>query len=439
MNAAELHVQGVPVSRLAERYGTPLFVYDAEELHSVHHRLRELLHPAVDIFFSLKANPNISICAYLNSLGAGAELSSAVELLTARRAGVDPADMIFLGPGKTREELRACLDAGISAIVCESLAELRVLDGLAEETGRTGVPVLLRINPDFAGRGTGLTMGGKPRQFGIDAETLRGARTELAALRRIRVTGFHAYMGTRFLDPAHIVANTRQILDLAEELSRTLGIPLETVDIGGGLGVAYFDNEKDFDLGELTGGLNAAVEPFVRAHPGCRLITELGRYLTATAGRYVTRALYVKESMGETFVVADGGTNHIMPAVGIGGFVKRNFPIRSLSRYDAEPTHAYTVTGPLCTPSDVIAKRVALPAVEPGDLIGVERAGAYGPSASPGHFLSHGFPAEVLVHRGVPHLVRERDTAEDLLARQRLVDLDPDPDLDTARKRNGSA
>lgn len=126
--------------------------------------------------------------------------------------------------------------------------------------------------------------------------------------------------------------------------------------------------------------------------------------------------------MGEQFVVADGGTNHHMAAVGIGSFVKRNFPIRSLTRYAEEPVGAYTVTGPLCTPNDVIGKRVALPPSPCGDLIGVELSGAYGPSASPGLFLSHGFPAEVMVHDGAAHLVRSRDTVEDLLGKQRLID-----------------
>jgi diaminopimelate decarboxylase len=218
------------------------------------------------------------------------------------------------------------------------------------------------------------------------------------------------------------VHNTRQILALADELAKLLGITLETVDFGGGFGVAYFDSEQDLDLAATIRGINEAVEPFVQAHPGCRLINELGRYLTAMCGTYVVRARYVKESMGERFVVADGGTNHHMAAVGIGSFVKRNFPIRSLTRPADEPTETYTLTGPLCTPNDVIGKKVALPPVEPGDLIGIERSGAYGPSASPGLFLSHGFPAEVLVHRGTAHLVRERDRKEELLAKQRLVD-----------------
>ncbi|MER6399612.1 type III PLP-dependent enzyme [Kitasatospora sp. NPDC001603] len=424
MNTSELRVQGVPVSRIAEQFGTPLFVYDAEVLRTVYQSLREGLHPAVDVFLSLKANPNVAVCGYLGSLGAGAEISSLVELMTVQRAGIAPENVIFLGPGKTRAELEACVAANLHAIVCESLDELRLLEEIAEQAGRAEVPVLLRVNPDFHTKGSGLAMSGKPRQFGIDAELLRRSRPVIDALRRVRVRGFHAYMGTRFLNADDLVHNTRQILATAEELSQTLGIPLETVDFGGGFGVAYFDNEKDLDLGAVLAGINEVVEPFVRAHPGCRLINELGRYLTAHAGTYVVRALYVKESLGERFVVADGGTNHHMAAVGVGSFVKRNFPIRSLTRYRDEPSDTYTVTGPLCTPNDVIGKKVALPPVEAGDLLGVERSGAYGPTASPGLFLSHGFPAEVLVHNGAAHLVRERDRHEEILAKQHLVDFD---------------
>ncbi|AEW96632.1 MULTISPECIES: type III PLP-dependent enzyme [Streptomycetaceae] len=418
----EFHVQGVPVSRLAEEFGTPLFVYDAEVLRTVYRSLRDRLHPAVDVFYSLKANPNVSVAGYLGSLGAGAEISSMAELLTVERAGFAARDVIFLGPGKTRAELERCVAAGLHAIVCESPAELAVVEEIAADAGRDEVPVLLRVNPDFHTKGSGLAMGGKPRQFGIDAEVLRRSRDVVAGLRRVRVRGFHAYLGTRFLNADDLVHNTRRILAMAEELAQALDVPLETVDFGGGFGVAYFDNEKELDLAATVAGINEAVEPFAARHPGCRLVNELGRYLTALCGTYVVRALYVKESMGETFVVADGGTNHHMAAVGVGSFVKRNFPIRSLTRYHEPAAGSYTVTGPLCTPNDVIGKKVQLPPVEPGDLLGVERSGAYGPTASPGLFLSHGFPAEVLVHQGTAHLVRERDRAAEILAKQHLVD-----------------
>ncbi|MGA5896987.1 type III PLP-dependent enzyme [Streptomyces venetus] len=421
MTTTEFRVQGLPVSALAEEFGTPLYVYDTDVLRRTYEELRALTHPAVDIYLSLKANPNISVCGYLGSLGAGAEVSSLVELETARRAGVAAGDTIFLGPGKTRAELEACVAAGLRAIVCESLEELAEVDEIAVAAGRADVPVMLRVNPDFHTKGSGLAMGGKPRQFGIDVALLRNATRVLKGLRRTRVIGFHAYMGTRFLRHEDLIHNTREILAVASDLAAETGIELDIVDFGGGFGIPYFDNEPDLNIPELAAGIDTTVTGFLKDHPDCRLINELGRYLTARCGTYVTRALYVKESMGERFVVADGGTNHHMAAVGVGSFVKRNFPIRSLSRYDAEPTGTYTVTGPLCTPNDVIGKRVALPEVRPGDLIGVERSGAYGPSASPGLFLSHGFPAEVMVHQGTAHLVRRRDVLDDLLGKQHLI------------------
>jgi diaminopimelate decarboxylase len=417
---AEYTVQGHAISELAEQFGTPLYVYDGERLRETYLTLRGLLDPRIDVFYSAKANPNVSVCAVLRSLGAGLEVSSLTELVTARRAGAAPQDIIFLGPGKSAEELEACVAAGIHAIVCESLDEIAALEASAPPEG---VRVLLRMNPSFQSKGSRLAMGGKPRQFGIDEETLLDSGPFLSSLRRVRVEGVHAYMGTRILDAQAVVDNTRGILEAARRLSAKLGFPLRTVDIGGGLGVPYFEGEKELDVPAVAQGVNEQVGEFLDAVPGCRVITELGRYLAGWCGLYVVRARYVKQSRGEWFVVADGGTNHHMAAVGIGSFVKRNFPIRSLSRPADPELRQYTVTGPLCTPNDVVAKDVALPEVRPGDLLGVERSGAYGPSASPVLFLSHGHPAEVLVLDGAAHLVRRRDTVEDLLDRQNLIAL----------------
>jgi diaminopimelate decarboxylase len=416
----EYAIQGIAVSELAARFGTPLYVYDADTLIATYQKVRHLLHPAIDIFYSAKANPNISICAMFRSLGAGIEVSSLAELTTALRAGADPDHIIFLGPGKSAEELRTCCDAGIRAIVCESLGELAAIDELRPPAS---TEIILRVNPAFGAKGSRLSMGGKPRQFGIDEEQLHDAARAIADLRHIEIGGVHAYLGTRILASEDVVRNTQGILTMAAGLSETLAIPLRTVDIGGGFGVPYFEGEKELDLEAAAIGINEAVAEFLTSHPDTRLISELGRYLAGWAGTYVVRARYVKRSRGEWFVVADGGTNHHMAAVGIGSFVKRNFPVRSLTRYRAPADRAYNVTGPLCTPNDVVAKQTALPEIQPGDLIGVERSGAYGPSASPVLFLSHGHPAEVLVRDGVAHLIRHRDTVEDLLRPQHLISI----------------
>ncbi|OEJ97333.1 diaminopimelate decarboxylase [Streptomyces thermolilacinus] len=413
-------VQGITYTELAEEFGTPLYVYDEGVLAAQYGTLRRALHPKLEYFYSLKANPNISVLAALASRGARAEVCSAAELLTALRAGVDPGDIIFVGPGKSRTELTAALEHGIHAVVCESFDELALLDGLARARD-TRAPVILRVNPAFSVKGSRLTMGGRPRQFGMDEEQLL-ARPGLAKeFPATRIIGVQAYMGTRILDAAVVTENTRRIFELAERVGAELDIPLRTVDVGGGLGIPYFDGEEELDTAELAAGLNPVVEEFHTRHPQTRLIMELGRYLTAPAGVYLVRVRYLKTSRGENFAVVDGGTHHHMAAVGIGSFVKRNFPMRLLSRETSGEPVPWQVTGPLCTPNDTLGKNVPLPPLRTGDLIGVLRSGAYGPTASPVQFLSHGYPAEVLVRDGRPHLVRERDRPEDLLARQHLI------------------
>ncbi|MFJ4653239.1 type III PLP-dependent enzyme [Nocardia sp. NPDC088792] len=419
---SDTEIQGLTFADLAREHGTPLFVYDGDVLESQYRRLREHLHPRLEIFFSLKANPNISLCALLHSLGARAEVCSLAELVTATRAGVAPGDIIFPGPGKSPAELTACLDTGVYAIICESFGELDLLDRIAGERGLIA-PVALRVNPAFAVKGSGLTMGGKPRQFGIDEVQLDAAPDLVHRYRNLRFMGIHAYMGTRILDEGVIAENTRRILALAQRLSERLGFALEMVDIGGGLGVAYFDGERDLDPALLGEGLEPIIAEFTAAHPETRLVMELGRYLTALAGTYAVRVRYVKTSLGQQFAITDGGTHHHMAAVGIGSFVKRDFPLRVLAGGETGPVESWTVTGPLCTPNDTLAKHAALPPLRPGDLLGVTRSGAYGPTASPVLFLGHGGPAEVLVHHGRAYRIRERDTAEDLLRPQYLHDL----------------
>lgn len=418
-----MKVQGIEYEELAEQFGTPLYVYDGDVLAETIAGLRRALHPSLEFFYSLKANPNISVFDVLRAGGARAEVSSLVELRTALKAGARPENIIFLGPGKSERELIACLEAGIYAIVCESFAELDEIERLAAARD-VRQRVLLRVNPEVAIGGSRLTMGGKPRQFGIDEARVLSVGNLAKKYSHADVAGVQVYLGTRILDAEVVGKNTRYILDLADRVADSTGIRLDTVDIGGGLGVAYFDGEQDIDPADVAAEINPQLEAFAAGHPDTRLIMESGRYLAGRAGTYVIGVRYVKESMGERFAVADGGTHHHMAAVGIGSFVKRNFPAVLLSRRadeggagDAEP---WNVTGPLCTPNDSILKHALLPPLVPGDLLGIQCSGAYGPSASPGLFLSHGFPAEVLIVDGAAHLVRRRDEPEDLMNPQYL-------------------
>ncbi|GAA2835314.1 type III PLP-dependent enzyme [Kitasatospora paracochleata] len=411
--------QEVDWDGIAARFGTPTYVYDGDWLAANLTALRAALHPALEVFFSLKSNPNRGVYDVLHAAGARAEVSSLAELRVVLEAGTDPADVVFLGPGKSGPEIEACVGAGIYAIVCESFAELAAIDLAAADRG-VRQRVLLRVNPAFSVTGSRLTMGGKPRQFGIDEAELLAGTHPLTAYEHADVAGIQVYLGTRILDADVVVRNTAYILDLADRIAAATGIRLDAVDIGGGLGVPYFEGEHELDTAALAKDLNPLLDAFAAAHPGTRLIMESGRYLTALGGTYLMRVRYTKRSMGEDFAVADGGTHHHMAAVGIGSFVKRNFPVALLSRTPEpdEESGPWNIAGPLCTPNDTIAKAAVLPALRPGDLIGVERSGAYGPSASPVYFLSHGYPAEVVLRHGRAHLVRARDTVEDILGRQ---------------------
>ncbi len=407
---------GIDWNDIAARYGTPAYVYEGDQLIENLASLRAALHPGVEVFYSLKANPNRGVYDVLHGAGARAEVSSLAELRVVLAAGTDPGDVIFLGPGKSEAEIAACVEAGIYALVCESLPELEQIDRAAHHR-EVRQRVLLRVNPAYRVTGSRLTMGGQPRQFGIDEATMLAAGRALGRYRHADVAGIQVYLGTRILDPDVVVRNTAYIFDLAERIAAATGTRLDATDVGGGLGVAYFDGEEDFDVAELAKGFNPLAEQFLAAHPGTRIILESGRYLTARGGTYLMRVRYVKRSMGESFAVTDGGTHHHMAAVGIGSFVKRNFPVELLSR-SAKPAGAWNITGPLCTPNDLLAKAVRLPELAEGDLLGVRRSGAYGPSASPVYFLSHGHPAEVVLLRGQSYLVRRRDTVADVLARQ---------------------
>ncbi|MDF3292674.1 type III PLP-dependent enzyme [Streptomyces silvisoli] len=411
----------LPASELAQQYGTPLFVYEADVLTAQYQGLRSRLDDSVEIFYSLKANPNVAVCQLLYRLGAGAEVSSLAELAIAQRAGVAADRTIFLGPGKSEAELSACARGEVGLLIAESLAELDHYDELVAAAGRNA-HVLLRVNPEFSVKGAGLTMGGKPRQFGIDEAELLACGPVAGRWPHLRVVGIQAYMGTRILTESVVAANTERILALSERITERLGCPLDVVDIGGGLGVAYFDGERDLDPTVLTDEVNAIVRAFHARHPDTRVLMELGRYLTATAGTYIVTVRYVKESFGEPFAIADGGTNHHMAAVGTGSFARRNFPVALLNRAAPLDNRPWNVSGPLCTPNDLLVKKAALPRLRPGDLVGIARSGAYGPSASPGLFLSHGFPAEVMVLDGTPHLVRLRDGVDDLVSKQLTIE-----------------
>jgi diaminopimelate decarboxylase len=411
----ELRVGGMPIGVLAERHGTPLYVYDAQVLERKWRMLRTALPAEFTIAYSVKANPNPALVEYFLAKECDLEIASAGEFHAALRAGCPSSRILFAGPGKTDAELELVLKEGIGEIHAESLAEIRRIVAIADRLTMRA-PVAVRVNPGATAQGGAMRMGGKPAPFGIDEEALDPVLDTLLASPSIDFHGVHLFAGTQILDHSVLICQYRKGLEIAERVAERAGRALATVDFGGGLGIPYFDGENDLDMDQLRDGV-AKLMAGVRGRPrfaGTRFVVEPGRYLVGEAGVYVARVTDVKISRGKRFLILDGGMNHHLAASGnLGQVIKRNFPIGVLNRLNAAPTDPVDVVGPLCTPLDTLARDVRLPDAHVGDLVGIFQSGAYGRTASPMSFLSHPTPPEVLVGGGTDRLIRRRGTPED--------------------------
>lgn len=411
------HIEKVDYQNLADTIPTPFYAYSTAQIRKDFTELKTALPETIKYFYSLKANPNKSLVEILHQSGTGCEVCSLAELKTVLGLGVNPAEIIFVGPGKHIPELTACCEAGIKAVVAESVQELTLLNDIAATLNKTQ-NVALRINPAFSGEKARLVMSGKPRQFGIDEEQIPQAIETLKTLGNLRLAGIHIYLGTRILEWQAIAQNTKNILDLARKLQQTYDLTFDFVDVGGGFGVRYFDHEKKLDIQALGNEMQAVIEDYGQAAPDTQVIVELGRYLIARAGIFVTRITCLKQSRGEWFAVCDGGANCHGSAAGINSLIRRNFPMARLGKAAAGLQERYQVTGPLCTPTDLLGENIMLDTLQPGDLIGIGHSGAYGASASPVNFLSFGHPAELLIDQDRAVLIRTPDDVETILAPQ---------------------
>lgn len=410
---------GVRISEIAESYGTPFYLYHADMISDRVRRVREAL--GTEVAYSLKANPNLAVCSLIAQAGAGGEVASSGELIVARAAGFAPEDIVFAGPAKTDEELKMSVDEGIHAVNVESLGEIERLAATADAAGKK-IGVGLRINPTAQLMGSGMRMGGTVGQFGIDQADIAEAVEKVLAHGSLVLRGVHVYTATQVFEVDPLLEHCRNIFEIALEAADHAGHSLEMIDFGGGFGVPYFEKTSEFELDRFGEGLREIVAEY-RADPrleGCRFLFELGRYLVADAGLYVTRVVDVKETRGKTFAITDGGMNHHLTATGnMGQVFRKAYPLLNLTRINgAVPEEGVAVAGPCCTPLDSFGNNIPLADPEVGDLIGVFYSGAYGYSASNLGFLSHPTPAEVLLLRGEAVLLRAGGRPEDVLKGQ---------------------
>jgi len=400
-SGSSLHVAGIPVSELAAHYGTPLFIYHGGIMRRSYRTLATALGGFATIYYSVKANPAPAIIRLFNSESAGCEIASVGEYRAARAAGVAPERILFAGPAKRHAELKAVIEGGIGEIHVESFEEISRLTAIALSNAAT-IPVSIRVNPLATAQGGALQMGGRPSPFGFDEESLPDVVAAIRSQRQLELRGVHMFAGTQILNHDVLLTQWRHAIDVADRVARLAGIPLQTIDLGGGLGIPYFAGDKKLDLAKLSAGLPDLARR-LRDNPrlaGSSVVVEPGRFLAGPAGIYVVSVNAAKISRGERFLVTDGGMHHHLAASGnLGQVIKRDYPIVAPDHLDALRTPA-TVAGPLCTPLDTLARRSDLPDLREGDLIAVLQSGAYGRTASPVGFLGHPAPAEILIDNG---------------------------------------
>lgn len=406
----ELQVSGIPIGAIVERHGTPAFVYDARCMDSRLQQLRVALPSRFKIFYSVKANPNLTVVRHFVQGECGLEIASAGEFQLALQAGCAPRNILFAGPGKTSHELELAISHGIGEIHVESLTEIGRVSAICRRIG-VRTRVALRVNPTGEAEGGAMRMGGHATPFGIDEESLEEALNAILAEPLMDFHGLHLFAGTQNLDATRLAAQYRHGLNLARRVVHRIGRPLETIDFGGGLGIPYFAHEKGLDLDRLHAELATLFAPLENDpdFAATVFLVEPGRFLVGEAGIYVARINDIKVSRGKKFLILDGGMNHHLSASGnLGQTIKRNFPVAILNKLDTPEEETVDVVGPLCTPLDTIARGVRLPRAVIGDLFGVFQSGAYARSASPLGFLSHPVPPEIWVNENQDSIVAPR-------------------------------
>ena len=370
---------------------SPCFVYDLDIVRDRIATLRAALPDNVGIHYAIKANPHAGLIAAIAPLVDGLDIASGGELDLLQRALGTLPHVSFAGPGKRDDEIAAALEAGVT-LNLESEGEA---DRALAQADRLGVRprLAVRVNPDFALKGSGMKMGGGATPFGVDAERVP------ALVRRLIDTGadwrgFHIFAGSQALDTDAIIATQTATVALAERLAEEAGTMPPLVNLGGGFGIPYFAGDATVDVAKVGAALADVIRNSFLPVAGCRFAVELGRWLVGECGVYFTRVIDRKHSRGETFLVTDGGLHHQLAASGnFGTVVRRNYPIAVATRFDAPADEVVSVVGCLCTPLDRLGDAVQLPHADRGDVIAVFMAGAYGATASPAAFLGHG-PAQ---------------------------------------------
>ena len=377
---------------MAEAGGTPLFVYDSELVERQIDRFRAAMPEEVLLHYAVKANPYAPLLSWIADKVDGFDVASAGELGRVAHLGLP---ISFAGPGKSDQQLETALRAGVT-INLESEGEAE--RALAIAAGLSRPPKLaVRVNPPFALKGAGMKMGGLASQFGVDHDRAP------ALIKRLVTAGadwcgLHIYTGSQALHGDALIEVQTATVALAAEIAGQAGAGPPEVNLGGGFGIPYFVGERPLDVESVGATLSKTLAERPKVLTETKFAIELGRWLVGEAGVYLTRIVDRKESRGETFLITDGGLQHVLAASGnFGQLLRRNYPVAIANRFGEDTAEDVTITGCLCTPLDLLAHEVALPRAGIDDLVAIFCVGAYGLSASPQEFLGQPRAREILV------------------------------------------
>ena len=403
-----LAAEGVALADIAERFGTPCFVYSRAAVEDAYRQFDSAFGDAPHLVcYAVKANPNLALLNLLARLGSGFDIVSGGELARAIAAGADPGKIVFSGVGKTNEEMHRALDLGIHCFNVESASELDHLDAAARQAGKRA-PVSIRVNPDVdPGTHPYISTGLKENKFGVALDDALPLYRHAAGLANVEVRGIDMHIGSQIveLDP-HLEAAAK-VLALVDRLSAE-GIRLEHVDFGGGIGIRYRD-EETVDPHQYA----LAIRRLLGSRPQ-KMLFEPGRLLVGNAGVLLTRVRYLKPGPLQNFAIVDAAMNDLLrPALYDAWHDVRPVMPRS------GPGELWQVVGPVCESADFLAHDRTLALAE-GDLLAVLSAGAYAMAMS-SNYNSRARAAEVVVDGETAHLVRSRETVEELFAHEFLL------------------
>ena len=408
----ELQLDGHSLADLAQRHGTPLFVYSRAAMRSALASYERALQGRKHLVcYAMKANSTLAVLQTFAQAGCGFDIVSGGELARVLAAGGDPAKVVFSGVGKTRDEMRNAVQAGVRCFNVESVGELDRLNEVALAQGQRA-PVSLRVNPDVdAGTHPYISTGLKGNKFGIAHNEALAAYRHAASLPGLRVVGIDCHIGSQITQLEPYIDALDRVLDLVEA-AEAAGIPIHHVDVGGGLGITYTD-EQPPDAGVLVGELIKRLD--ARGHGHRELLFEPGRSLVGNAGVMLTEVLYLKPGETRNFCIVDAAMNDLMrPAM-----YQAWMAIEPCRLRDA-PAMTWDVVGPVCESGDWLGRDRAL-AVQVGDVLAVLSAGAYS-MAMASNYNTRPRAAEVMIDGADAHLIRQRETVTSLFADERLIE-----------------